>query len=122
MFEYGGFESRGRRAIGASRTREAFGVRGIPALWDVENGGKRRSPKASRIKLALVRRRAGTGWFIPLVRPLAARDVAHKAPRTSRRKARILFGSSALINAGPPAAVSENYRISRISFSLAFAS
>ncbi len=39
--------------ITAHPTREALGVRGIPALCHVTSGGMRRTPNASRIKLAL---------------------------------------------------------------------
>jgi penicillin-binding protein 1C len=42
----------GANSPGANLMREAFGVRGIPALLDAESGGMRRSPNASRARLA----------------------------------------------------------------------
>ena len=43
---------RGVLGIGANLLREACGGRGIPALSQAESGGMRRTPNASRSKLA----------------------------------------------------------------------
>jgi hypothetical protein len=46
--------------------REAFGVRGIPALSHLESGGMRRTPNASRNKLTLMAQRPGNNACLRL--------------------------------------------------------
>jgi membrane protein DedA with SNARE-associated domain len=56
--------------IGANLIREAFGVRGIPALFHAESGGMHRTPNAPRVMLAPVAADAASVQVpSPLIQP-----------------------------------------------------